>query len=51
MEDSFDVNKVPTEARLVFDHAAALGGEAATIAHWQIKRDGGKRGIVEVTKI
>ena len=67
IEDSFDVSKVSTEARLVFDHAAAqnllgasvfwirraaaLGGEAATIAHWQIKRDGGKRGIVEVTKI
>ena len=67
MEDSFDVSKVSSEARLVFDHAAAqnllgasvfwirraaaLGGEAATIAHWQIKRDGGKRGIVEMTKI
>ena len=67
MEDSFDVSKVSTEARLVFDHAAAqnllgasvfwirrvaaLGGEEAAIAHWQIKRDGGKRGIVEVTKI
>ena len=67
MEDSFEVNKASAEARLVFDHtaaqnllgasvfwlrrAAALGGEAATIAHWQIKRDGGKRGIVEVTKI
>ncbi|MSU57016.1 MAG: hypothetical protein EXS35_02335 [Pedosphaera sp.] len=67
MEDSFDVSKVSTEARLVFDHSAAqnllgasvfwirraavLGGEAATIAHWQIKRDGGKRCIVEVTKI
>jgi len=54
-------------AHLVFDHAAAqnllgasvfwvrkaaaLGGEEATIAHWQIKRDGGKRGIVEVTKL
>ena len=67
MEDSFDVSKVSTEARLVFDHAAAqnllgasvfwirraaaLGGETATIAHWQIKRDGGKRGIVEVTEL
>lgn len=64
MEDSFDVRQVSTEAGLVFDHAAAqnllgasvfwirraaaLGGEEATIAHWQIKRDGGKRGIVEV---
>jgi hypothetical protein len=67
MEDSFDVSKVSTEARLVFDHtaaqnllgasvfwirrAAALGGEEATIAYWQIKRDGNKRGIVEVTQL
>ena len=52
------------EARLVFDHAAAqnllgasvfwirraaaLGGEQAMVKHWQIKRDGGKRGIVEI---
>ena len=28
--------------------AAALGGEDATIAHWQIKRDGTKRGILEI---
>jgi hypothetical protein len=67
MEDSFDVSKVSTEARLVFDHtaaqnllgasvfwirrAAALGGEEAMIAHWQIKRDGNKRGIVEVVQL
>jgi len=64
MDDSFDVRQVSPEASLVFDHAAAqnllgasvfwirraaaLGGEEATIAHWQLKRDGGKRGIVEV---
>jgi hypothetical protein len=64
MEDSFDVREVSSEARLVFDHAAAqnllgasvfwirraaaLGGEEATIAHWQSKRDGMKRGILEV---
>ena len=64
MEDSFDVRQVSTEARLVFDHAAAqnllgasvfwirraaaLGGEDATTAHWQIKRDGTKRGILEI---
>ena len=28
--------------------AAALGGEEATISHWQTKRDGDKRGILEV---
>jgi len=64
MDDSFDVRQVSPEASLVFDHAAAqnllgasvfwirraaaLGGEEATISHWQLKRDGGKRGIVEV---
>jgi len=64
MDDSFDVRHVSPEARLVFDHtaaqnllgasvfwlrrAAALGGEEAAIAHWQTKRDGNKRGILEV---
>jgi len=64
MEDSFDVRQVSTEARLVFDHAAAqnllgasvfwirraaaLGGEDVTISDWQTKRDGNKRGILEV---
>ena len=67
MEDSFDVRQVSPEIRLVFDHAAAqnllgasvfwirraaaLGGEEATITHWQIKRDGGRRGIVEIKRI
>lgn len=27
---------------------AALGGEDAAVGHWQIKRDGCRRGIVEV---
>jgi hypothetical protein len=64
MEDSFDVRQVSPEAHLVFDHtaaqnllgasvfwlrrAAALAGEEATISHWQTKRDGDKRGILEV---
>ena len=64
MDDSFDMRQVLPEASFVFDHAAAqnvlgasvfwirraaaLGGEEATLAHWQLKRDGGKRGIVEV---
>jgi hypothetical protein len=64
MKDSFDVRQVSPEARLVFDHAtaqnllgasvfwirraAALGGEVATIGHWQIKRDGNQRGILEI---
>jgi hypothetical protein len=29
--------------------AGALGGEQAAIEDWQIKRDGTRRGIVEVT--
>jgi hypothetical protein len=64
MENTFDVSQVSGEAALIFDHAAtqnyegasvfwtrrlaALGGEEATVAHWQIKRDGNQRGIVEV---
>jgi hypothetical protein len=64
MEDTFDVSQVEGEARLLFDHAAAqahfgasvfwlrrsatLGSEQATIEHWQIKRDGSQRGIVEI---
>ena len=64
MEDSFDVSQVPHDILSVFDHtaaqnvlgasvfwirrAAALGGEEATIEHWQITRAGGQRGIVEV---
>jgi len=65
MDDLFEVGQVQPDARLVFDHpvaqnllgasifwirrAAALGGEAASVAHWQIKRDRSRRGIVEVT--
>lgn len=64
MENSFDVSKVDSETKMVFDHVyaqnalgasvfwirrlAALGGEEATIADWQMKRDGTERGIVEV---
>lgn len=65
MADRFDVAKVSGEARHVFDHmaahnllgasvfwitrAACLGGEDAAVLDWQIKRDGCRRGIVEVT--
>ena len=65
MEDTFDVSQATRESKVVFDHtaahdylgasvfwirrAAALGDETSAIAHWQIKRDGGRRGIVEVT--
>jgi predicted nucleotidyltransferase len=64
MEDAFDAGQVVGEARLLFDHAiaqahfgasvfwlrplTALGGEQETIDYWQIKREGGQRGIVEI---
>jgi hypothetical protein len=66
MEDTFDMRQVAGEARIIFNHMAAqnyegasifwlrrmaaLDGEDAAIEHWQIKRDGKKRGIVEVLK-
>jgi hypothetical protein len=64
MEDTFDLSTVVDEAALVFQHmeadahfgasvfwtrrSGALGGEQAMIEYWQIRRDGGRRGIVEV---
>ena len=64
MEDDFDTGKLPSETRLLFDHAAAqahfgasvfwvrrlaaFAGEQETIEYWQIKRDGSQRGIVEI---
>ena len=66
MEDTFDIRLVAGEARIIFNHMAAqnyegasifwlrrmaaLDGEEAAIEHWQIKRDGKKRGIVEVLR-
>jgi hypothetical protein len=65
MDDDFDVSKVTGEAAILFDHLAAqnyegasifwvrrmgaLGGEQTAIEDWQIKRDGTRRGIVEIT--
>jgi hypothetical protein len=65
MDDDFDVSKVTGEAAILFDHlaaqnyegasifwvrrAVAWGGEQAAIEDWQIKRDGTRRGIVEIT--
>jgi hypothetical protein len=64
MEDDFDLGPVSGEAALVFQHAAAdahfgasvfwtkrsgaLGGEQAMIEYWQLRRGGGRRGIVEI---
>jgi hypothetical protein len=64
MEDTFDIRQVAGEAQIIFNHMAAqnyegasifwlrrmaaLDGEEEAIEHWQIKRNGEKRGIVEV---
>lgn len=64
MEDAFDLASVAGEAALVFQHleadvhfgasvfwtkrSGALGGEQAMIESWQVKREGGRRGIVEI---
>jgi len=57
---------LPGETAFIFDHIAAqnyegasifwirrlavLEGEEAAVEYWQLKRDGTKRGIVEVIK-
>lgn len=66
MHDTFDLNEVTGEGRLVFDHPAAqahfgasifwlrqlaaLPNEQEAVLGWQLKRDGARRGIVEVTE-
>jgi hypothetical protein len=66
MKDTFDLNAVTGEARLVFEHSAAQAhfgasvfwvtrascfpSEAEMVSGWSLKRDGSVRGIVEVTK-
>ena len=64
MADSFDVSMATGETGLLFDHLAAeahfgasvfwlrrqaaLDGEQAAVEYWQVKRDGQRRGIVEI---
>jgi hypothetical protein len=64
MEDTFDLPSVSDEAALVFQHMEAdahfgasvfwvrrsgvIGGEQAMIEYWQVRREGGQRGIVEI---
>jgi len=64
MEDSFDVDQTSDELRLLFEHSAAqayfgasifwlrrlavISSEQAAIEDWQVKRDGTRRGIVEI---
>ena len=66
MENTFDASQLSGETALLFNNftsqnyegasifwirrLAAFDGEEATVAHWQYKRDGTKRGIVEVIK-
>lgn len=65
MEDSFEVGQLEGEARILFEHAAAQAhfgasvfwlrrlaafpNEQEAVEHWQIKRDGTRRGIIELT--
>ena len=65
MEDSFDVDQLTGAATVVFRQStaqnwlgasvfwlrrfAAIGGEQVAIEDWQFRRDGKRRGIVEVT--
>jgi hypothetical protein len=64
MENSFRVDSLAGELRLLFDHAAAQAhfgcsvfwlrrlaafpSEQAAVEDWQMKRDGTRRGIVEI---
>ena len=65
MDDTFDVTRIVGETAVLFDHVAAqnyagasifwlrrlaaLDGEQAAIEHWQVKRSGGRRGVIEIT--
>ena len=66
MEDAFDLATLTGETALAFRHmeadahfgasvfwtrrAGAMGGEQAMIEHWQIRREGGQCGIVEIVR-
>jgi hypothetical protein len=66
MEDSFDLASVAGEAAMLFQHmeadthfgasifwtkrCGAIGGEQAMIEYWQVRREGGMRGIVEIVE-
>lgn len=64
MEDTFDLGRLAVEARVLFNHAAAtahfgasvfwlrrsaaFGGEEQAVSEWQVKRNGARRGIIEI---
>ncbi len=66
MEDAFNLASVTGEGALVFQHmeadahfgasifwckrSGAFGGEQAMIEYWQVRREGGRRGIVEIVR-
>jgi hypothetical protein len=66
MDDGFELATLTGEAALVFQHmeanahfgasvfwtsrCAAVGGEQAMIEYWQLRREGGQRGIVEIVR-
>ncbi len=66
MEDAFDLGSMKGEAALLFLHreaqacfgasvfwtsrSGALGGEQAMIEHWQIRREGRQRGMMEIVR-
>ena len=66
MGHAFDASQLRAEARLLFDHGAAQAhfgasvfwlrrlaawpDEQTAVEFWQVKRGGGHRGIVEVTR-
>ena len=66
MDDVFDADALEGETALLFDHAAAdshfgatvfwvrrlaaFGGEQAMVEYWQVKRGGGRRGIIEIVE-
>ena len=64
MEGTFDASSQTAETRLLFDHPAAqahfgasvswlrrlaaLEGDQAAVESWEVTREGGRRGIVEI---
>ncbi len=64
VEDSFDLESVPADVAAIFRHdeaeaslgasvfwtkqSGAFGGERAMVEYWQIRREGGYRGILEI---
>lgn len=66
MDNEFDAGQIGGETAILFSHLAAqayfgasvfwlrrqsaLGGEESTVEQWQVKREGTRRGIVELVE-